>query len=351
MTRRSRGRRAGCQVALGLLVCLNAACGGPDRSADADRDPSPTSGAPVSTTTTPGPCTLPVGTTRGVLGEATLTSGGLERNLLEYVPPSDAPSMQRFPLIIDLHGYAENRTLHAQHTDLVRTAGEHGFVYLVPEGTGTPAYWNSVGRPTGPDDVGFVADLIDRAVADRCVDPSRVYVVGMSNGAMLASQVACRLSTKVAAIAAVAGLDRPPGCEPRRPVPVIAFHGGDDGYVLPGGGFGDDAMAQPLLGERLTDDTGRGPPAVRTAAEEWAAGNGCDPAPTGSEPVAGVQLLSWTGCRGGAEVQLYLTPHTGHVWPGSQLEHAFSALTGAPNDLIDANELLWAFAELHGSTG
>ena len=38
---------------------------------------------------------------------------------------------------------------------------------------------------TCADDVGFVAALLDKVEADLCVDPNRVYLTGMSNGAMM----------------------------------------------------------------------------------------------------------------------------------------------------------------------
>ena len=347
MTTTSRKRTTRLVAIAALLLVSESACA----TGRADDEPPATSMARPRTgntaDTTP-PCVLGEGVAIGEVVEATMTSGAAERRFVEFVPIR-ATGDGRLAMVIDLHGYGAGTSLQVPHSDLVETAGALGYVYLAPEGTGTPVYWNSVRRPTGTDDVQFIEDLIDRAVSDRCVDPGRILVAGLSNGALLASQVACRLSTKVTAIAAIAGLDRPPDCRPSRPVPVIAFHGGDDTYIKIDGGFGTSATAQPLLVERLVDDAGRGPAPARTAAQEWAEGNGCRIGPTETEPVDGVELLVWTACEGGAEVRLYVTPRSGHVWPGSDFEHDISLFTGATNDLVDANELISEFFQARWS--
>jgi hypothetical protein len=51
------------------------------------------------------------------------------------------------------------------------------------------------------DDVGFISALIDRLVAQGRADPNRIYVTGMSNGAMMTHVVGRELSNKLAAIA------------------------------------------------------------------------------------------------------------------------------------------------------
>ena len=53
--------------------------------------------------------------------------------------------------------------------------------------------------------MGFVATLIDTLVRDHGADPVRVYVTGMSNGAMLAHRMGYLLPQRIAAIAPVVG--------------------------------------------------------------------------------------------------------------------------------------------------
>src|SRR5204863_7544544 len=98
---------------------------------------------------------------------------------------------------------------------------------------GVAKSWNA-GRPgvpaheRGVDDVGFLTALIDLFVKDHGADPKRVFVTGMSNGAMMAHRLGCEASEKIAAIGPVAGLlstDIAPKCAPKRPVPVMLFLG------------------------------------------------------------------------------------------------------------------------------
>ena len=70
-----------------------------------------------------------------------------------------------------------------------------------------------------------------------CIDPSRVYAAGMSNGGAFASGLACDSARTFGAIASVSGLAP---CRSGGPaVPVIAFHGtADPIYPYDGGPLG-----------------------------------------------------------------------------------------------------------------
>jgi polyhydroxybutyrate depolymerase len=49
------------------------------------------------------------------------------------------------------------------------------------------------------DDVQFARDLIATLKQDYCVDPGRIYATGRSNGAFIASRLACGASGEIAA--------------------------------------------------------------------------------------------------------------------------------------------------------
>jgi len=69
-------------------------------------------------------------------------------------------------------------------------------------------------------------------------DERRVFVTGYSNGAFLASKLACVDADRIAAIAPVSGLRDPADCAPKRPVPAVTFHGTGDEWVAFTGGLG-----------------------------------------------------------------------------------------------------------------
>ena len=83
---------------------------------------------------------------------------------------------------------------------------------------------------------------------------ARVYVTGMSNGAMMAHRLGRELSTKLAAIAPVVGAvfgDEP---APRAPVPAFIIVGAEDENVPPGGG---PLRVRALLGRPRPTATSR----------------------------------------------------------------------------------------------
>ena len=88
----------------------------------------------------------------------------------------------------------------------------------------------TVDDPSLADDVGFTAEILDRVEADLCIDRSRIFVSGFSNGGMFAATLGCALNDRVAAVAAVAGVHLLPDCRGRT-MPIIVVHGSADDIV------------------------------------------------------------------------------------------------------------------------
>lgn len=163
------------------------------------------------------------------------------------------------PLVVDLHGHLSGAQMQTRISGLGTLADSAGFVLATPQGNGDMPYWNATPEPSLPDGVRSVSDVIHEVSSTVCIDQARVYVDGFSNGAFLASLIACRLADQVAAVATVSGLLYPAGCAPSRPVPILAIHGtADTGstvqlYVVDGGGHtwpGSQfsKASEPLLG-------------------------------------------------------------------------------------------------------
>ena len=88
-------------------------------------------------------------------------------------------------------------------------------------------------------DIAFIDALIDHLGDVLCLDTSRIYAAGYSNGAIGVSVLGCVLDSRIAAIAGVAALtDFGDACASARPVPTLGIHGADDPYVLFDGGWG-----------------------------------------------------------------------------------------------------------------
>jgi polyhydroxybutyrate depolymerase len=273
-----------------------------------------------------------------------VSSGGVERSAVVYVPETLVDRRGRSPLVLTLHGSQSNASEQLTRDGLESKADAAGFVLAAPEGllpTGPgTSRWNVpfVTEPDGPDDERFLLDLIDALAAGACVDSRRVYAAGYSGGGRMISALACDHPERIAALIPVAGLrfgppvadgrggfvPDPSRCAPDRPVPVLAFAGTADA-VNPYDGGGAPYWGYGNL----------------AAAREWAANNGCWSTPVVRRVTPHVSQLAYRGCRAGADVVLYTVHGGGHTWPGSTID--WGGL-GPVTTEISANDLLWDFA-------
>lgn len=283
----------------------------------------------------------------GTPTDQTITSNGVDRTYRQAIPASYNQSAAT-PLVIDLHGYIEGAQIHVATSAMEAKGSAAGFVTITPQGTGALAYWNAGPTLEGPDDVGFIEDLIDEAGSSLCIDLTRVYVTGFSNGAMMSSLVACELSDRVAAIAPVAGLLMPNECSPARPMPIVAFHGTADPLVA------FEAEGAPPGADTLPfdEETQRNFEAVNfqptvQAFAEWGALEGCAEPPTEQQVSPSVRLQSYSRCDDGSTVQLYIVDGGGHTWPGSPSTAGTESPLGSNTSEIVATDLMWTFFQSH----
>jgi polyhydroxybutyrate depolymerase len=284
----------------------------------------------------------------GGMEELHVTVGGRQRSFHLHVPAGRARSEAK-ALVVALHGGGSNGTSMARFSALNEKADEEGFLVAYPDGSGRLSKvltWNSgtccgYARKHEVDDVAFIAHVIDDLVATRGVDPRRVYVTGMSNGAMMAYRVAAELPDRIAAVAAVAGtLDVAPSAL-RGAVPVVHFHGTDDQHVPFEGGHGPKSA--PGNVHRSVDETIRA----------WVAANGASARPEvhtmpdlADDGTKVTRHVHASASDPGAVV-LYRIVGGGHTWPGrTRLER----LLGRATLDISANDLLWEFFASHPKT-
>jgi polyhydroxybutyrate depolymerase len=250
-----------------------------------------TGGAPTA-------CSLPVqapGTS-----DIQVTSSGEQRKARVVVPPSYDGTVN-VPLVLVFHGYLGNPVGIEEVTKMKAVAEQHGVIAVYPEGLNTS--WNagkccgtssSVNRP----DVQFVSDLLDALEAKYCVDPKRIYSTGFSNGGMFSNRLGCELTSRIAAIAPVAGPRAVDTCNPTRFLPVIEFHGTND-LIVPWGG--------QAYGSESVD--------VTTAF--WKNNGACiDAEPTQVFQNGDTTCVEYSQCQGGVAVRLCKIEGGGHQWPG-----------------------------------
>src|SRR2546422_3260283 len=184
----------------------------------------------------------------------------LERSYLVHVPPG-YDSKKATPVVLALHGATMTAQQMVWFTGLNDKADEAGFIAVYPNGL--LLTWNAGGQTFNKaDDVAFIDKLLDDLAGVINLDRKRVYACGMSNGAMMCYRLAAELSDKIAAIACVAGTVAIDECKPKRPVPVLHFHGTADPLVPPAG---PNKKLPALIKFKSVDET----------IQTWVKLNGC----------------------------------------------------------------------------
>jgi polyhydroxybutyrate depolymerase len=326
-----------------LLALLLVACGDSDDGGGGDAAPESTTTTTAAARPSSGCDAAPAGPVREE--ERTLQVAGAERRFLLTVP--EAPPDEPLPLVLDIHGLAEGAEVHAGMTQFSALAEQEGFAVAFPHGTGSPVRWDTGADPEANDDLVYMAAVLDAVEEAVCVDESRVYATGLSMGAMMSSTLACTMADRIAAIGPVAGLEDPDGCDPGRPVPVLAMHGTADPILLFNGGVGD-ALGQALSGGTGPSTTlppgdpdGAGYPAN---ARAWAERNGCEPEPA-DEAVSEQVTRRVYRCPDEGAVEFVVVDGGGHSWPSSEFSKSIERIVGPTTFDIDATEEVWRFFE------
>ena len=269
----------------------------------------------------------------------------LNRSYLLHIPPS-YDGNRLTPLVIALHGFGESlntfMSSYGGSTFTVKSDKE-GFIVVFPEGVDLG--WNGpfccgTAHKNNINDVGFIRELINRLQQQLRIDPSRIYVAGFSNGAIMAYRLAAELSDKIAAIAAVEGAiggrenqSAPLNtiAEPSQPVSVIIFHGTGDTVVPYEGGLSTNQQSYGMVFLSVAD-----------AVAFWGKADGCSKDPKIEKSANGnVVKDAYTGGAKNTEVVLYTLVGWTHGWPKQPLTNVFN-LGG-----INATDIIWDFFSSH----
>jgi len=331
-----------------MAAVLVAGCSGNDDGDDsgsrADEEQAPAESAASVEPSPSAGCEGPA-TTQSDLVESTMEVRAVARRFLLSAPAWEAGGEPR-PLVVDFHGLAEGADVHAQMSQLGPLGVEEGFVTVFPHGTGQPVAWNTGTDVEANDDLAYVAAVLDQVEAEQCVDLTRVYATGLSNGAMMSSTVACTMADRFAAVAPVAGIMLPDPCEPGRPVPVLTFHGTADPILLFNGGVNTAALGDALGGDTSATTTtvapdldGEGYPAT---VRGWASLNGCDEE-AHDEQVSEEVIRRTYDCPDDGPVVFYIVEGGGHSWPSSEFSDSIAQVVGPTTFDVDATQEIWTF--------
>lgn len=230
----------------------------------------------------------------GVHTNITIEVDGSERSYDLFVP-SGYDTRAEGPLVLNFHGLFGSPSQQAVFSEFNDAAEDHGMLVAYPEGIGqsfNAGVCCGEASSSGVDDVAFARAIVADVSGKMCVDPSRVYATGMSNGGHMAHRLACEAADLFAATASVTGvLSLVAPCTPSRPISMVQFHGTSDNIV------------------------GYAP--VPAMMEAWAARNGCSAVSETTFDEGDMHCETWPGCDAGVEVSFCTIDGGGHCWPGN----------------------------------
>ncbi|GED98524.1 polyhydroxybutyrate depolymerase [Gordonia crocea] len=256
----------------------------------------------------------------------TVTVNGVERHFRVHLPAGYSKN-RATPLILAFHGRGERAAMFERYTQISRLPA----IAVYPEGLRSPEgprSWQSAPYANAKaDDVAFTRAILRIVRAQACVDNSRVFAVGRSNGGGLANLLACRLPGQFAAVAMVSAAFYPQGqrgCEHAPPVSRIEFHG----------------TADPIVPYDGTRKFGYPLPAIPQEVGGWVRQAGCQP-PVQRRIAAETVRTDWYLCRPlGIMISHVRIDGGTHRWPGS------TDAGWRPSNRINAAALIWQFFAL-----
>jgi polyhydroxybutyrate depolymerase len=231
------------------------------------------------------------------------------------------------PLLVSLHGAGSNGSQDELFTGWSGFADTNDFIVAYPDAgfpddPSTAYYGGGVWDPytTSSTDEGFIDSVVSSVESTYCVDPSRVYVDGWSNGAVMSQRMACNAANVFAAADSYAGGDPTvyqtgsyqgqysgDPCAPSRPISMAMIVGQEDFTY---GGLSEDAS----MWDKVDGCTGSG------ASETDQYGSS-----------------TTTNCAGGSQVMTRVVNYTSHNWP-----------SGAQG--VDQRQRIWSFFMAHPLT-
>lgn len=252
-----------------------------------------------------------------------------------HLPPGKGP----FPVVLNLHGGGSDPKIIAVQSGMNANADRNHYAVVYPCGTGGAGKytWNAglccgFAMQNRVDDVGFIGRVLDDLPTHFPVDQSRIYVTGMSNGAMMAYRLAVESPQRFAATGAVSTTMGMNVSLPHAPMPIIEIHGLKDPNAPFDGGVGPNAQPQP-----------GGPPvhhAVMNTVAQWGPIDGYDVSKPTIKKGGTYTESIFVGSK--ATFDLYALTNGGHTWPGG-LDVTPNAGTGELIKSFNACEIQWQF--------
>jgi len=184
------------------------------------------------------------------------------RGEIPLVVPASYNKAKPVPLVVLLHGYTSSGSGQNAYMKISSLTNNYGFLFIAPDGTQEDSerksrFWNATKAccnfsGSTVDDSTYISNLIAEVKKQYSVDPSRVYLIGHSNGGFMSHRIALDHPDTIAAIASLAGVspNTLKGPKAKYPVNILQIHGTKDSTIRYEGGVIKD-VAYPSAMETV----------------------------------------------------------------------------------------------------
>ena len=190
----------------------------------------------------------------GITQYHTLTSNGVSRTYGIHTPANYSADYQ-YPLIVGFHGSGSIGLFFEVDSRLDEAQYTGNKIVVYPNGIDGAWAGANYSKATVEQDLQFVWDMLADIRGEFCIDSSRIYATGLSNGGGFVGTLACNdtVGGEFAAFAPASGSfytdahGPDDGCTPAREItPILEFHGGADESVHYEGGAGEGGYEPPI---------------------------------------------------------------------------------------------------------
>lgn len=311
-------------------------------------DTAPTSTPPA--TNTPGPSAQRPDTV------AWSELDGFSRRYRLFIPGTIDPGGEAAPLVVMLHGCSQDAADFSAVTAMDAIARRERFVVVYPEQSSTANVyrcWNwfqPQEQQKSGEEVRFILASIDDAATQAKIDPTRVFVAGLSAGAAMAVVLGSCVPYRFKAIAAHSGLAfkaantalSAPGVMAGGPI-YTAEQSAEGSKLCSGGMFATAALAitgdadstvNPEHSSRIYDQF--------RALADWSDDQARNDSIPGSSVATGSDgrdfAVVTTLLASGRSIERLTISGLGHAWSGGTAGLPYSDPTGP-----SASETIWSF--------
>jgi polyhydroxybutyrate depolymerase len=268
-------------------------------------------------------------------GRVSIVSGGMPRTAI--LVQHRRLKQGRRPVVIILRGGRTKGSRLRRTFGFEEMAHSSGAVFVYPEPLS--GHWADAPGPEANRDSAFVHDLIAKFVSEGIADPSKIFLVGMTTGGIMALRLACDQKNGFAGLAVLGAslpADLADSCKPSHPLPLLMIAGTGDPLVPFHGGTANLPHGKVELAP------------VDTTLGLFGKTAGCTGGVTttvfpdkDTRDRTRAYLDKLDNCT--VPVELVRIEGGGHVLPGLSSEAGLAADQGLTNGDVNSAKLVWDF--------